>query len=412
MLQSALGIVVIILLAWALGERRGRIGLRIVVAGLGLQFAIAAVMLKVPALQGVFLWLNHAVLAVEEATRAGTSFVFGYLGGGTLPFEATSPSDTWIFAFRALPIILVVSALSALLYHWRIIPLIVRGFSLLLERSMGIGGALGVGVAGNVFGGMIEAPLLIRPYLLRMSRGELFALMVSGMATIAGTMLVIYATLLRDIVPNALGQIITASLISCPAAVLLALLMVPSDAEPTGGGAAPPSEASGSVDAVVRGTMDGITLLLAVTAMLVVFVAVVSLADQALGLLPHVAGEPLSFSRIAGWVLAPLAWLLGVPWSECTVAGGLLGTKVVLNEFLAYMQLAKLGPGALSEKSRVIITYALCGFANLGSMGILVGGLSAMAPERRAEVVALAPRSVLAGLLATCMTGAVVGILY
>ena len=410
-LQSLAGLFGLVAVAWLVSEDRRAMHWRFVAGGLVLQVLLAALLLKVEAVQGLFIGLNRAVLALEESTRAGTSLVFGYLGGGEAPFAVEDRGDLYILAFRALPMVLVISALSAVLFYWRILPAVVRAFSWLLQRSMGIGGALGVGVAANIFVGMTEAPLLVRPYLMRLTRSELFALMASGMATIAGTMMVLYASVLGPVLAGALGHILTASLISAPAALVVARVMVPERAEATAGDVSPERGADSTMDAVTRGTLAGVPLLINIIAMLVVLVALVHLANLVLGLLPPVAGEALTLQRLLGWLLAPLAWLMGIPWGEARLAGSLLGLKVILNEFVAYLELARLGAGELSERSRLILVYALCGFANLGSLGILIGGLGTLIPERRGEVVALGLKSILAGLLATMMTGAVVGLL-
>ena len=410
-LRGLVGIAVLLLLAWVLGERRRQVPWRIVLTGIAGQFALALLLLKLPACKSLFIALNQGAIALEKATTTGTSLVFGYLGGGPLPFGESFPGASYVLAFRALPLVLVISALSSLLFHWRILPTIVRGFSFLLQKTLGIGGAVGVGAAANIFVGMVEAPLLIRPYLAGMGRGELFAVMTCGMSTIAGTVLVLYASILQHTLPDALGQILTASVISAPAALVVAALMVPLESG-AGAGEVEFERGEGSaMDAITRGTTDGLALLLNIVAMLIVLVALVSLVNLALGLLPAAAGAPLTLQRLLGWLLAPLAWLLGIPWSEAATAGSLLGTKTVLNELLAYLDLAALPPGALSERSRLIMTYALCGFANFGSLGIMLGGLGTMVPERRSEIVALGFRSIVAGTLATCMTGAVVGLI-
>jgi len=310
-----------------------------------------------------------------------------------------------------LPLVLVISALSSLLFYWRVLPLIVKGCSSLLQKSLGIGGALGISAAANVFVGMVEAPLLVRPYLLEMTRGELFAVMTSGMSTIAGTVLVLYASILQPVVPDALGHILTASLISAPAALAIALLMVPHTGVMTTGTLEPLVKAKSSMDAIVHGTLEGVGLLLNITAMLIVMIALVSIVNTCLGILPPVDGTALTLQRLLGWLFAPVTWSLGIPWHESAVAGSLLGTKTILNELLAYLNLSALGPDVLSERSRLIMTYALCGFANLGSLGIMLGGLGAMVPERREEIVALGFKSILSGTMASCMTGAVIGLL-
>jgi concentrative nucleoside transporter, CNT family len=409
--QGLLGAAGLIALAWALSEDRRKPPLRLVGAGLALQVILALVLLKLPGVKDAVLELNAVVQALDKATRAGTGFVFGYVGGGAAPFKVTQAGATFVLAFQALPLILVMSALSALLFHWRILPVIVNGFSWALGRTLGIGGALGVGAAANVFVGMVESPLLVRPYVARMSRGELFALMVCGMATLAGTVLVLYSVILGPVVPGALGHILSASLINVPGALLIAGLMVPPGEVSTEGGLAPEREAKSSIDAIVNGTTRGLALVLNVTAMLIVLVALVALANMILGLFPDYAGAPLTLERILGWVFAPLAWAIGVSWNEAATAGALLGKKVVLNELLAYIDLAKLGPDALSERSRLIMVYALCGFANLGSLGIMLGGLGTLAPERRGEIVALGLKSVLAGVMTTALTAAIVGLM-
>lgn len=410
--RGLLGILFLLFFSWLLSERRREINWRLVAAGVGLQFVLALVLLKLPPVKELFLLLNRLTLALEQATAAGTTVVFGFLGGGNLPFAETAPGASFVLAFRALPIVLVVSALSALLFYWRVLPWLVKGCSLLLEKTLQVGGAVGIAAAANVFVGMVEAPLLVRPYLNKMSRGELFTLMVCGMSTIAGTVLVLYASILRPVLPDALGHILTASIISAPAAIVVAGLMVPHRGELTVGRELEKSEATGAMDAITRGTVDGIKLLLNIVAMLIVLIALVSFCNQLLGLLPAIGEEPVSLQRLMGIVAAPVVWLLGVPWNEAMTAGSLLGTKTILNEFVAYLQLAALPAEALSERSRLIMVYAMCGFANFGSLGIMIGGLGAMAPDRRNEIVSLGMKSILAGVLATCMTGAVVGLLY
>ena len=410
--QSLSGLLGLFLLTWLFSENRRAVRPGPALVALGMQILIAFVLLEVPVFRHFFLALNELVTSLETATRAGTSFVFGYLGGGDLPFTVKGEGNTFIFALQALPMVLVVSALSALLFYWRVLPWVVRAFAWVLRKTLGLGGPAGVGVAANVFLGHIESPLLIRPYLGRLSRSDLFLVMTAGMATVAGTVMVIYASILATVVPDALGQLLTASLISAPAAVMVARLMVPvTEPDRVDGHWEPPRQASSSLDAIARGTRDGVTLLVNIVAMLVVLVALVSLVNQALGLLPAWGGAALSLEHLLGWVMAPLTWLMGIPASEAVTAGSLMGVKTILNEFLAYLQLAALPAEALSERSRLIMTYALCGFANLGSLGILIGGMGAMAPERRAEIIALGPRSIVAGTLATAFTGAVVGLI-
>jgi CNT family concentrative nucleoside transporter len=411
-MRGLLGIAVILLLAWTISEGRFRVPWRIVVVGVLLQFALALMFLKFPPATALFLLLNDGVEALQKATDAGTGFVFGYLGGAALPFAEVKPGGSFIFAFRALPLVLVISALATLLFHWGVLQRVVQGFAWVLRRSVGVGGPLGLGAAVHIFVGFIEAPLLIRPYLARLERGELFALMSTGMAGIAGTVMVIYAALLGPVIPDALGNILIAAVIITPAALAIAALMVPFRPDPTPMGQLvmtdPPVS---SMDAIAKGTRDGIVFLANIIAMLIVLVALVSLANSALGLLPDLAGEKVTLQRLFAYAFRPVMWLIGIPAPETATAAALMGTKTVLNEFIAYVDLSQLPADALSERSRLIMTYALCGFANFGSLGILIGGMGAMVPERRPEIVALGLRSILSGTLATCMSGAVVGLL-
>ncbi|HUC62757.1 MAG TPA: nucleoside transporter C-terminal domain-containing protein [Alphaproteobacteria bacterium] len=410
MIQSACGLLVLAAIAWLVSENRRKASLRSVAAALALQLLLAALLYRLPASQYVFRLLNRGVEALEAATRAGTGFVFGYVGGGPLPFALAHPGADFVLAFQALPLVLVISALSALLFHWRILPAIVRGFAWALRRTLGIGGALGVMVASNIFLGMIESPLLIRPYLAQLTRSELFTMMTCGMSMIAGTVMVVYATILKGAVPDPIGQLLTASIVSAPSSVLIARLMVPETGESTAGELTPPGRYRSSMDAIAQGTMDGVQLLIAILAMLIVLVALVALVNHALALLPAWGGTAVTLQRLLGFVMAPVAWLMGVPWAEAGTAGSLLGTKIVLNEFLAYLDLASLKPGTLDAHSTLIMTYALCSFANFGSLGIMIGGLGTLAPTRRDEIVGFGLRAILAGTLATCMTGAAIGI--
>jgi CNT family concentrative nucleoside transporter len=410
-LQAMLGIAVFCALAWLCSVARSAVRWRQVASGLALQFLLAAVFLHAPGTRTVFDGLNRAVGALQDSTAAGTSFVFGYLGGGQPPFAVSAPAHQFVLAFQSLPLVLVVSALTSLLIYWRILPFVIGLIGRALERTLGIGGAVGFGAASNAFLGMVEAPLFIRPYLNRLTESELFVLMTSGMATIAGTVLMLYAAILAPALPDALGHLLIASLISVPGSVAMSLLMVPETGTPTRGAWTVPRGASGAIEAIANGTQSGLGLLLQIAAMLIVLVALVHLANLLLLLLPEVLGVPLSLQRVLGWVMAPMAWLMGIPWSEAAQAGRLLGIKTVLNEFLAFLELAQVPAGALGDRSRIILTYALCGFANIGSLGIMIAGLGEMAPTRRAEVLRLGPRSVVAGTLTTLCTGAIVSLL-
>jgi len=400
-------------IAWAISENRRGVAWRQAAMALGVTFVTAVILLKVPAVTRAFSAVNDAVGAIANATRAGTSFVFGYLGGGQLPYELKVPGAEFVLALQALPIVLVMSVLTTLLFHWRILPPIVRGFSWLLERTLKVGGAVGLSTAANIFLGMVEAPLFIRPYLATLTRSELFIVMTGGMAGIAGTVLVLYATLLGSIVPNAAAHFVIASVMGAPAAILISLIMVPeessklSEKEPVQVGPV----ASSTMDAIVRGTAAGLELLLNICAMLIVLVALVHLADAIIGLLPAVGGAPITFERLLGYAMAPICWLMGIPWDQAPAAGALMGVKTVLNELIAYVELSKLPADALDPRSRLIMLYALCGFANFGSLGIMIGGLATMAPTRRDDVVALGLKSIVSGTLATLLMGAIVGVL-
>jgi CNT family concentrative nucleoside transporter len=398
-IHALAGMAGLVALAWAAGEARRAVPWRSVAAGLALEIVLALVCLKLPGVKNAFMALNDALMVLEKATEAGTSLVFGYLGGAPAPFPISAPEATFVLAFRALPIVLVISALSALLFHWRVLPLVVRALSWLLRKTMGVGGVVGLSTAANVFVGMVEAPLVVKPYLARVSRGELFAIMTAGMASIAGTVLFLYASVLGRAVPDVVAHLLIASILSAPAALAISFVMVPPAGEATGGELALRSEASGSMDAITRGTLEGAQLLLNIVAMLVVFVALVALVNLVIA--------PYSLQGMLGVVLAPLAWLCGLPWAEAQSGGALLGTKTVLNELVAYIDLSR---GDLTERSRVLMTYALCGFANFGSLGIMIGGMGTMCPERRAEIVGLGLKSIAAGTLATCFTAASVAL--
>jgi CNT family concentrative nucleoside transporter len=413
-LQSAFGIFALLGIAWIVSEDRRGVAWTQAAVALLVTFATAVILLKVPGVTRAFAAINDAVDAIAAASRAGTSFVFGYLGGGELPFELKVPGAEFVLALQALPILLVMSVLTTLLFHWRILPPIVLGFSWALERTLKVGGAVGLSTAANIFLGMVEAPLFIRPYLAKLTRSELFIVMTGGMAGIAGTVLVIYATLLGPIIPDAAAHFVIASVMGAPAAILVSLIMVPErTVQRTGGETVEVGKvASSTIDAIVRGTAAGLELLLNICAMLIVLVALVHLANAIIaGLLPEMAGAPITLQRLLGFAMAPVCWLIGIPWAEATTAGALMGVKTVLNEFIAYVEMSKLPPEALDARSRLIMLYAMCGFANFGSLGIMVAGLSTMAPERRDDVLSLGPKSIVSGTIATCLMAAIVGLL-
>jgi CNT family concentrative nucleoside transporter len=412
-LQSAFGILALLAIAWAFGENRHAVSVRQAAIGLAVTLLTAIVLIKLPPVAHAFGAINDAVGAISQASRAGTSFVFGYLGGAALPFDLKTPGAEFVLAFQALPIVLVMSVLTTLLFYWRVLPPIVRGLAWCLERTLGVGGAVGLSTAANIFLGMVEAPLFVRPYLNQMTRSELFLVMTGGMAGIAGTVLVLYATLLAPLIPDAAAHFVIASVLGAPAAILVSLIMVPETSGRLTGGSLddPDMKATGTMDAIVKGTAAGLELLLNIVAMLIVLVALVHLANAVLGLMPDVGGGTISLQRLLGYVMAPVCWLMGLPWPQAVTAGSLMGTKTVLNELIAYVDLSKLAPDALDPRSKLIMLYAMCGFANFGSLGIMIGGLGTMAPQRRDEINALGLKSIASGTLTTCLMGAIVGVI-
>lgn len=410
-LQSALGLIAFPLIALLFCRGKKQLNARVWLASVGLQIILALIFLKAPWFQSLFSLLNQGVLALQAATTAGTSFIFGYLGGGELPFEELRPGSSYILAFQAFPLVIIIGALTALLSYWRVLPWIIEGLSKLFARTLNIGGAVALSGAANIFIGMIEAPLFIRNSIKKLSYSELFMVMTLGMSTVAGTVLVLYSTFLGQVVPNAIGHILTASLISVPAAVMISLMIVPQDGQPTPSDAEVAFDYKGPVDAVTQGAVSAMQMMINIWALIIAFIALVTLTNMGLGLFPDINGQALSLELILGWIMAPLCWLMGIPWSEATTAGSLMGVKTVFNELLAFIQQSQLPKDALSARSDLVLSYALCGFANFGSLGILIGGLSAIAPERRKEITQLGLYSIVSGTLATCMTASVIGLI-
>jgi concentrative nucleoside transporter, CNT family len=411
--QSLAGLALVLLVCWGLSENRRRFPWRLALGALGVQVGLILMLFGLPAAQAVIESINRGVDGLAAATAQGTQFVFGYMGGGDQPYAVTNQGALFVFAFQVLPLILVISALSALLWHWNILKWITRGFGILFQRTMGLGGASALAVAANIFLGMIESPIVIRAYLDRLTRSELFLMMVVGLATVAGSTMVAYATILRPVLPNAAAHVLVASIISAPAGILLARIMVP---EKPGQGGYYADYGSllkydSSIDAISKGTMDGLSVVLNISAILIVFVAFVAIGNGLLSVLPPIYGEPLTIERILAVVFAPLAWALGVQWDEAFRAGYLLGVKLMLTEFIAFIQLGAVPAAEMSERTRMIMTYALCGFANVGSVGITVTGMGVLMPDRRAEIIGMVWKALLGGFLATCMTAALVGAL-
>jgi CNT family concentrative nucleoside transporter len=409
--QSLAGLVFVLAVCWVLSEDRNRFPWRLALGSMAVQVGLILLLFGLPGAQGVIQTINNGVDGLAAATAKGTQFVFGYMGGGDQPYQVTNTGALFTFAFQVLPLILVISALSALLWHWHVLKWVIRVFGILFQRTMGLGGASALAVAANIFLGMIESPIVIRAYLDKLTRSELFLMMVVGLATVAGSTMVAYATILRASLPDAAAHVLVASIISAPAGVLLAKIVIP---EKPGLGGAYADYTSllkydSSIDAISKGTMDGLSVVLNISAILIVFVAMVAIGNGLLSVFPEVYGAPLTIERVLGVVFAPLAWAMGVHWDEALKAGYLLGVKLMLTEFIAFIQLGAVPSAEMSERTRMIMTYALCGFANVGSVGITVSGMGVLMPERRNEIIGMVWKALVAGFLATCMTGALVG---
>jgi CNT family concentrative nucleoside transporter len=402
-LQSIFGILSILLIAYLFSEAKKAIVLKSILIALAIHLILTIMFLNLAIFKDMFMMLNKLVLVLETATTAGTSFVFGYLGGGAAPFEVKNENSMFILTFKALPLVLIMSVISYLLYYYRILPFIVKIFSFLLEKTLKIRGATGISVAANAFVGMLEASLLIKPYIKDMTRGELFSVMVAGMSTIAGTVMLLYAAIIGNTIPNAMGHILTASVLNVISSLIISMIMIPHNSDKQQNKISFPKMADSPMDAIVKGTSDGIKLLVNIIAILIVFIALVNLINQII--------QPLSLQSILGVIMAPLAFLMGIPISEVMTAGSLMGTKVILNSLIAYIDLLNLPADALQEKSQLIMIYAMCGFANIGSLGIMVGGMTTIAPEKRSEIISLGMKSLFAGVLATSFTAAVVGLM-
>ena len=411
--QSLCGIVLVLLICWAASEDRARFPWRLAGGSLLVQLALVLLLFGLPAARAALNGVNGAVDALSGATQAGAQFVFGFLAGSGQPYAVTDATALYIFGFRVLPVILVVCAVSALLWHWRVLRWATHLFGLVFQKTLGLRGPPALAVAATIFMGQVEGPIFIRAYLDRLSRSELFTLMAVGMSCVSGSTMVAYATILKASLPNAAAHVLAASIISAPAGVLLARVIVPPSAPEDEAAVEAGDERTytSTIDALIRGTGDGLQVVLNVAATLIVFVALIALVDRLLALLPLLGGAPVSIERLLGAVFTPLAWALGLPAREAAQGGRLLGVKLVLTEFSAFIELGKLAPGAFSDRSRMIMTYALCGFANVASVGINVAGFGVLAPGRKLEVQGLVWKALLAGFLATCMTASVVGAL-
>jgi len=409
--RAIIGIALIFGVAFGLSENRRAFPWRIVLGAVGIQLVFALILFGVPIIRAGLFQINTVIDGLIAATAYGTSFVFGPVFGTQAGWEAHTGQPGPIFAVHLLPLVIVVAALSAVLWHWRVLRWITKGFAIVFQRLLGLGGATSLAVSANVFMGMTEAPVLIKPYLLKMTRSEIFIMMTAGFSTVAGSVLVLYGVFLDPVLPNALGQLLAASLIATPAAVAVALVMVPETATADQKQQEPEFEYESTMDAFATGASDGLKILANIVTMLIAAFALLYLVNLGLGALPQLGGAPLSIERILGWVFSPLMYMIGVPLEEAARSGSMMGVKIVLTEFVAFLELAEIPAEGMSQRTRMITAHAICGFANFGSIGILIGGLTMIEPARRTTFLELAWKTLLAGTLATCLSAAIVGAL-
>ena len=409
-IQSLIGIVVLILIALPFSESIQEIKVKFIIYALLIQTSLAFILLEIPFISSFFDVMSIAVESLRLSAIEGSSFVFGYLGGGEAPFEVSNNQNLPIFAFTFLPMLIFLSALSALLWHWKILPFLIKLLAKLFEKPLSAKGPIGIAATANIFLGQLEAPLLIKPYLNKMNQRDLLIIMTVGMSTIAGSVMVLYITWLDDKFSGVIGHFLTASILSVPAAIMFSNILIPSAQTELKTAKEDLKMYESSMDAISVGTKDGLNMFLSVIASLIVFLSLVALADFMLGIIPNVYGEPLSLQRIAAFIFAPIAWLMGIPFSEIIPAGNLLGTKTIFNELIAFNDLRDLDTNILSERSQLIMLYGICGFANISSVGILLGGLSAICPDIRGTLLKIAFRALFAATLASCLTGTVVSL--
>ena len=413
-LQILIGFIGLVCIAIPFSQDRSSINYRYIFVAIIFQIILAFALLKIPFIVQIFAYLSAGVSSLQAATQEGAEFVFGYLSNtSSSPFESSGAGNSMIFAFQILPLIIVISSLSALLWFWNILPLIIRAVSKVFEKLFNIGGPIGLGATANIIMGQVEAPLLVRPYLSRMSEKELLILMTAGMSTVSGSIMIALVSMLQPQFPdlNLIQHLVSASILSIPAAIMYANIMIPSSEVTNFDGNSIPKVYDSSMDAITRGTRDGLDICLNVGAILIAFIALVSLLNSILGIAGGWVGiTDLSLQLILGYMFFPIVWLMGIPLSETLASAELLGLKTALNEFVAYGALANIEPGVLSERSKLITLYALCGFANFSSVGILVSGISAMAPERKNDLIKVSLKALVGATLASCMTGLVIGI--
>ena len=409
-IQSLIGIVALILIAIPFSESIQKIKVKFIIYALLIQTSLAFILLEIPFISSFFDVMSMAVESLRLSAIEGSSFVFGYLGGGDAPFEVSNNQNLPIFAFTFLPMLIFLSALSALLWHWKILPFLIKLLAKLFEKPLDAKGPIGLAATANIFLGQLEAPLLIKPYLNKMNQRDLLIIMTVGMSTIAGSVMVLYITWLDDKFTGVIGHFLTASILSVPAAIMFSNILIPSAQTDLKTEKEDLKMYESSMDAISVGTKDGLNMFLSVIASLIVFLSLVALADFILGIFPNVYGEPISLQRIAAFIFAPIAWLMGIPFAEIIPAGNLLGTKTIFNELIAFNDLRDLDTNILSERSQLIMLYGICGFANISSVGILLGGLSAICPDIRGTLLKIAFRALFAATLASCLTGTVVSL--
>ncbi|MBR51724.1 MAG: Na+-dependent nucleoside transporter [Gammaproteobacteria bacterium] len=407
-IQTIIGFIGLIAIAIPFSESYKNINYKYIFIGILAQLILAVILIKVPFVIKGFDYLNEGVLVLQSATSEGASFVFGY----PPPFEQTEPNLLATFAFGILPYIIVMACISAILWHWRVLPFIVNLISKACQKLFNIGAPVGLGAAANVFVGQVEAPLLIRPYVNKLSNKELLILMTAGMATVAGSVMIALIDILEVAFPDEIliQHFLTASLLSVPAAIMYANIMIPSNAITDFNEDNAPKVYRSTMDAVTKGTSDGASIAISVGTILIAVVALVYIINTFLGFIGSQIGFDLSIQIILGYIFAPIAWLMGIPWDDAILAGELLGLKTALNEFYAYPALASNEYASLSDRSKLITFYSLCGFANLSSVGILITGIAAMAPDRKEDLIKVSFKALVGATLASCMTGLIVGI--
>ena len=403
--HTTLTFVVLLSLSWLISEKRKQVNIKLIALGVFWQVIFALVLLKVPAVTDGLMYINRGLQVIAESTTKATAVVFGNLAA---PSESSKIG--FILALQGLPILIVISALSSLLIYLRILPTIINLLSIFFRKTLSIGGTMGVAVSANIFTGMSETPLIITPYLSHLTRSELFSLMVCGTSCIASSVMVLLSMIIQPIVPNAIVHIISAVLLSIPGALTVSRIMVPESQKSsyTEGTHADFSECNSMIDAIFSGIISGAKVVVVIVAMLIGFVALIDVLNQLLGLLPDVGGMPISLQRILGLIMWPISWLIGIPMKEAGIVSTLLGTKIAFNEIIAFQEMANIGAN-LSEHTKIMTIYAICSFANLGSIGIMVGVYEALVPHRRAEVMSLGVKSVIAGTITNLLNASLVG---